>query len=186
LSVKEDKNLFRLRTDHFVFETDPVIIDAELYNASFELVNEPLVQLTIINEQGMRFSYEMGRTSNAYRLNAGNFPPGEYTYQAFTSYAGQVHEAAGKFNVSALNLEGLRTIADHNLLFQIAQSSDGEMYYPGQWNQLADALNNRDDILPVMFSQKEFHELINLRVLFLLLLLLLSAEWFLRKWNGSF
>jgi hypothetical protein len=186
LSVKEDKNLFRLKTDHFVFETDPVIIDAELYNASFELVNEPLVQLTIINEQGIRFSYEMGRTSNAYRLNAGNFPPGEYTYQALTSHAGQVHEASGKFNVSALNLEGLRTIADHNLLFQISQSSGGEMFYPGQWSQLADALNNRDDILPLMYSQKEFHELINLRAVFLLLLLLLSAEWFLRKWNGSF
>jgi hypothetical protein len=38
----------------------------------------------------------------------------------------------------------------------------------------------------LMYSQKEFHELINLKAVFVILLVLLAAEWFIRKWNGSF
>jgi len=186
LSLKEDKNMFRLKAEHFLYETDPAIFEAELYNPSYELINEPAVTLIITNEEGVNFTYEMGRTSNAYRLNAGNFPPGEYSYEARTSFGGELQQATGRFSVSALNIEGLRTIADHNLLFQMAENSGGAMFYPGQWEELALAISARDDILPVMYTQKEFHEMINLKVIFVLLLLLLSAEWFIRKWNGSY
>ncbi len=186
LSLKEDKNMFRLKVEHFMYETDPAIFEAELYNPSYELVNDPTVNLIITNEEGVNFSYEMGRTSNAYRLNAGNFPPGEYSYEARTSFGGEMQQATGRFSVSELNIEGLRTMADHNLLFQMAESSGGEMFYPGQWEELAQAISARDDILPVMYTQKEFHEMINLKAIFVILLLLLSAEWFIRKWNGSY
>jgi hypothetical protein len=97
-----------------------------------------------------------------------------------------LQQASGRFSVSALNIEGLRTMADHNLLFQVAENSGGAMFYPGQWEQLAEAINAREDILPVMYSQKEFHELINLKAVFFILMLLLAAEWFVRKWNGSY
>ena len=186
LSLKEDKSVFRVKADHFLYETVPVIFDGELYNPSYELVNEPAVQIIITDEEGVNFTYEMGRTSNAYRLNAGTFPPGDYSFQAVASFGGELHQAFGKFSVSVLNLEGLRTMADHNLLFQMAELSGGEMFYPGQWDELAEAIIAREDVLPVMYSQKEFHELINLKAVFVLLLLLLSAEWFLRKWNGSY
>lgn len=186
LSLKEDKNFFRLSTDHFYFETDPVVFEAELYNPSFELVNEPDVELVIINEEGVDFRYEMGKTSKAYRLNAGAFPPGEYTYQARTRYGGEMYQLEGQFSVSALNIEGLRHVADHNLLFQMAENSGGAMFVPGQWQELEEALLAREDILPLMYSQKEFHELINLKAVFVILLVLLAAEWFIRKWNGSF
>ncbi|MBW6498265.1 MAG: hypothetical protein K0B09_07760 [Bacteroidales bacterium] len=186
LSLKEDKNMFRLNAEHFLFETDPAIFEAELYNPSYELINEPTVNLIITNEEGVNFTYEMGRTSNAYRLNAGTFPPGEYSYVAQTSFGGELQQATGQFSVSALNIEGLRTVADHNLLFQMAENSGGAMFYPGQWEELAQAISARDDILPVMYTQKEFHEMINLKAIFVILLLLLSAEWFIRKWNGSY
>lgn len=186
LSLKEDKNFFRVITDHFYYETDPVVFEAELYNPSYELINEPAVELTITNADGVDFRYEMGRTSQAYRLNAGAFDPGEYDYRATTRYGGEVYQQEGSFSVSALNIEGLRTRADHNLLFQMAENSGGGLFFPGQWQQLEEAIQMRDDILPVMYSQKKFHELINLKAVFVILLILLSAEWFTRKWNGSF
>jgi hypothetical protein len=186
LSLKEDKNFFRVTNDHFYYETDPVVFEAELYNPSYELVNEPSVEVTITNEEDVDFRYEMGRTSQAYRLDAGTFPPGDYFYQVRTRYAGEPHEVSGQFSVSALNIEGLKHVADHNTLFQIAENTGGEMFYPGQWDLLEEAILSREDILPVMYSQKEFHELINLRIVFAILLLLLAVEWFTRKWNGSF
>lgn len=186
VSVKEDKNLFRVRADHFVYKTDNRVFDAELYNPGFGLVNEPAVQLVITNQTGVRYNYEMGQTTNAYRLIAGSFSPGDYTLEASTSLGGVFHKASGKFSVAALNIENLNTIADHNLLHQMADLSGGKMIFKGQWEQLAQSINERDDLRPIMYSQKEFYVLINLKAVFALLLLLLAAEWFLRKWKSSY
>ena len=186
LSLKEDKNFFRVVADPFYLETDPVIFEAELYNPSYELINEPSVELIITNEEEIEFRYEMAKTSQAYRLNTGSFPPGEYAFRAQTRYGGVLHQFEGRFSVSAVNIEGLKLQADHNLLFQLAENSGGELFYPGQWQQLTEAIAMREDILPVMYSQKEFHELINLKAIFAILLALMAAEWFIRKWNGRF
>ncbi len=68
----------------------------------------------------------------------------------------------------------------------MADLSGGKMIFKGQWEQLAQSINERDDLRPIMYSQKEFYVLINLKAVFALLLLLLAAEWFLRKWKSSY
>ncbi|MFN2395906.1 MAG: hypothetical protein ABR597_09485 [Bacteroidales bacterium] len=186
LSVVEDKSFFRVQTPAFIFENQPVIFDAELYNKSYELVNEPDINLTIVNEDGVEFDYIPGRTGNAYTLNAGAFPVGEYTYQASVEFGGETFTAEGFFTVSPLNIESINTVADHNLLFQLAQNSGAEMFYPDQTEDLLNNIRNREDIRPVIYSQNEFEDLINLRWIFFLLLTLLTVEWFIRKYAGSY
>lgn len=186
LSVREDRSLFRVNTEAFLYENEEVHLEAELYNRTYELVNEPEVSVVISNEDGQSFSYQMSRTSNAYRLAAGTFPPGEFTYEAGTSFGGERFTAGGRFTVSPLNLEELRTIADHNLLFRMAEQSGAVLFYPGQWQELSDHLMNREDVSPVMYSRKTFDELVNLKILFFVILLLLTGEWFMRKRSGSY
>jgi hypothetical protein len=186
LSVVEDKSFFRVQTPAFIYENQPVIFDAELYNRSYELVNEPEINLTIINEDGVEFEYIPGRTGNAYTLNAGVFPVGEYTYRAGVEFGGERFTAESFFTVSPLNIESINTVADHNLLFQLAENSGGEMFYPDQTEELLNSIRNREDIRPVIYTQNEFEDLINLRWIFFLLLALLAAEWFIRKYAGSY
>jgi hypothetical protein len=186
LSLKEDRSLFRVHGEQFFYENEPVLFEAELYNPSYELVNEPEVQFTIYDEEDVAFPYTMARTSNAYMLDAGTFAPGSYRWEANTSLGGERFSADGIFTVSPLNIEGLQTVADHALLFQLADATGAGMYYPNQWDDLWQHIQNRDDINPVMYSSKEFNELINLKLIFFLLLLLLASEWFLRKRSGSY
>ncbi len=186
LSLQEDKSLFRLTTDQFYYEHESVFMEAELYNRSYELVNEPEVRVSITNEAGLSFPYVMTRTSNAYQLDAGAFPPGEYVIQANTVLGGEQISSEGRFSVLPLNLESLKTIADHNLLFQIAQNTGGVMVYPGEWDVLRNHILDRSDIRPVMYSRKTFDEVINIKWVFVIILLLLSLEWFVRKRSGSY
>ncbi len=186
LSVTEDKSLFRVKTKNIVYENEPIIFEAELYNPSYELVNEPTVSVSIKNQDGLEYNFEMARHNNAYRLDAGRFAPGDYTYKSQTRLGGEIHQAQGRFSILSLNLEGLQTTANHNLLFQIAETSGGELFLQGQWDELARALLQRDDITPILFSQKDFKELINYRLILILLILLLATEWFGRKWSGGY
>ncbi len=186
LTVVEDKSFFRVMTQNFLYQNQPAIFEAELYNPSYELVNTPEVSLTITDEEGAEFEYIFGPTQNAYRLNAGTFPVGEYRYQASVSLGNEQFSEEGIFTVAPLNIEDIRTVANHQLLFQLASNTGGKMFYPNQLDELLDEIKNRENIKPVLHAQNKYEELINLRWIFFLLLILLSVEWFIRKYSGSY
>jgi hypothetical protein len=186
LAVKEDKNQFRVITRNDYYEDQPVEFEAELYNEIYELVNEPEVSLTITNNEKNKFPYTFTRTARAYKLTAGTFPVGEYQYEAKVKSGDKVLIQKGEFTVSPLQIEALNTVADHRLLYQLAKKQDGEFLYPTDISKLPEMLASREDIKPVIYSQQRLDEIINLKWVFFLLLVLISAEWFLRKRSGSY
>jgi hypothetical protein len=186
LSVKQNKSQFRISCKNNFKENQAVEIEAEVYNESYELINAPEVNIDIENSQGKKFPFTFSKTSNAYRLNAGMFPPGEYRYKAHTKSGDKEMSQNGEFSISPLLLEAVNTTADHQLLYKLASKHNGEMIYPAQMDQLAAKILQREDIKPVIYSPKKLVDLVELRWIFFILLLLLTAEWFLRKRNGAF
>jgi hypothetical protein len=186
LSLKDQKKNFRIYNQSNFRETEPVTFDAEVYNESYELTNEPDVEMNIRNEDAKQFPYVFNKTGNAYHLDAGTFPPGNYSYQAQTNLGGSIYAANGQFSVSATDLEALNTVADHHLLYQLAEESGGHLYYPSDLYLLADNLTGRDDIKPVTYTRKKYEDLLNKGWVLALIIGLLTMEWFLRKRAGSY
>ncbi len=186
LSVRIEKGLFRVINSHVFNENQNVEFDAELYNDSYELVNENEINLTIINSSGKKFPYQFNKTSNAYHLNIGIFPKGDYKYQAVVKLKNKTLTQNGEFTVMAIDAEFSNTIANHQLLYNLSKKNGGEMLYPSQTDKLVDLLQKRDDIKVVKYTQKRFNDLINLYWIFFIIIALLSAEWFLRKRNGGY
>ena len=120
LALKTDKSLFRVVSKNRYSEDEQVVFNCELYNETYEPLNEPEVTLTIRDEKRKEFTYTFNRTETAYRLNVGTFKDGNYTYIASVNHAGKVHESKGQFMVAALKLESVNTSADHSLLNRLA------------------------------------------------------------------
>jgi len=186
MAVKEDKSQFRVMLKNSFSENEAVEIDAELYNDSYQLVNDPEVNIVITDANKKSFPYAFTRTSNAYYLNAGTLPPGEYSYKATTSFGGKAFQKTGMFSVMALNVETMNTVANHSLLNNMASRHKGKMVYPNQLDQLEELLTARDDLKTIVYSQQRYTDLVSFLPVLLLLLTLLSAEWFIRKRNGSY
>ena len=186
LSVKEDKSYFRVFGKNDFPENENVEFNAELYNESYELINHPEVEITIINDKGKKYPFVFSKTGNSYHLDAGSFPVGTYQYLAITKVGNKTYKSNGEFIISALNIETVNTIADHNLLFRLAKSKDGEMVYPSQMNDIFDLINEREDIKTIVYTQKRFEELINIKWVLILIIVLLTAEWFMRKRSGAY
>ena len=186
LSILEDKDHLRISSENIYYENEPVEFSAEVYNQSYELINEPELNLTITNQEGVEYPYVFSRTTNAYTLDAGTFPVGEYTYEASVVVGDEQYNQQGEFSVVQLNVEKQQTIADHQLMYRLAVENDGEMFYPGQWGELYDKLQQREDIKPVLYSQQQFEEAISLRGIFFLILLLVTIEWFARRRSGIY
>lgn len=186
LSVKADKSFFKILGKNNFLENETIEMEAEVYNESYELINEPEVNITITNADNKKFPFTFSTTTNAYRLNAGMMPVGEYKYEARVKVGEKIFIQRGQFSVSALQVELTNTIADHQLLFSLSKKHDGEMVYPNELEKLADQLNSRTDIKSVSYTQNKLADLVNLKWIFFLLLALLSIEWFMRKRNGAY
>lgn len=186
LSVRSDKSRFRVFNRATFNETDVVVFDAELYNKTYELVNEPEVTLNIVNQDNKQLNFAFGKTMNAYSLNAGTFAPGEYSYKASTSYGGETFVKTGIFTVTEVNIEQMNTVANHGLMFSLAAKHNGTMVQPKDILSIADELLQRDDFKTIVHSEKHFTDLVNVIWVLMVIFILLAAEWFLRKRNGSY
>jgi len=186
LSLKADKRFFRILVKSNYYENEPLEINAELYNESYELINQPEVEFNIINKENKKYAFVVSKAANAYSLNAGYFPVGEYSDEAKVSYGGKILTEKGAVMVAPILIEYLQTVADHQLLNLLARKHDGIMIIPGEINKLPGILKEREDIKPVIYQQHKLTDMINLPLLFLLIIMLLSLEWFLRKWSGNY
>ncbi len=186
LSLKVDKSFFRVIAKNNFFENEVIELEAEVYNDSYELINDGEVEIVITNAENKKYPFVFSKTNTAYRLNAGSLPVGEYKYEAKTKVGAKAYSQKGSFSVSSLQMEYVNTVADHQLLYNLAKQHNGDLIYPNDINSLAEKLNAREDIKPVSYSEKKLTDLINLKWLFVLLLVFLSAEWFIRKRNGAY
>jgi hypothetical protein len=186
LSIREDKSKFRVSSRVNFLENEAVEFFAELYNESFEAVNDAEVRLEITDANGKKFDFQFSKYGNGYFLSAGIFPPGDYKYQASTSVAGKVQKASGSFTVSPIQLETVQITADHQLLFSLAGNNKGKMYYPSTFGELPADLLASEQVKTITYTTRKLNDLINIGWILLALLALLSLEWFLRKRSGSY
>ncbi|MGZ3864212.1 MAG: hypothetical protein ACXVPN_13875 [Bacteroidia bacterium] len=184
LSVKADKSFFKVFTKKIINENDAVEFDAEAFNPSYELINEPEVSMVITNAGKKQFTYTFSKTNNSYHLNAGNFPPGDYSYEARVKIGNEIYVQKGQITVRPLLAEYTNTTADFALLFNISKKTGGQMFYPKQTGELQKKLMDNENIKTLVHEQKQVNDFINIKVIFFILLVFLSLEWFVRKYNG--
>ncbi len=181
LSVKSDKSFFRITAPKICSENQAIKLNAEVYNKSYELVTEPDVVLTLTNSDKKKFNYTFSKSQNAYKLNIGLLPAGEYKYEAKTKVNNELLIKQGSIVVKEIISEKINTVANHNLLFQLATKTGGKLVYPNALTNLETQILNNQLIKPITYSQTTTNPLIELKWLIFILLALLSAEWFIRK-----
>lgn len=186
LTANANRQRFRAYPAKTVFdEGENVLLNAELYNDALQLINTPDVNITLKNSSGKSYSYLFSRTGQSYQLNAGVLPVGNYSYIASSQLGKQPFSTKGQFTIKPLNLESRQSTANHRLLYGLAKQSGGQMLQPTQIGQLADLIRKNENIKTVVYDDQRYSDLIDSKWLFVLILALLSTEWFLRKREGE-
>ena len=186
MAIKSDRSFFRVSTLNELYENEAINFSAQLFNPSYELVNDPDVNLELTNQEGKIFTFTMNRQGETYQLTIPSLEPSTYNYTATTSFQGERYSEKGVFTVKELRLEAINTEANHQLLFQLAKRSNGEMLALNDLSKFSETLANRDDVTSVSYMNEEVQDIINLKWIFFLLLALLSTEWFIRKRGGAY
>jgi hypothetical protein len=186
LSIKEDKRKWQVKMDKKVWsENERVNFKAILYNDNFEPINESEAKLILFHENGDQYDFNFSRNQDHYVLEAGYLQEGSYRYTAINDKAGEKMEYTGSFIVKALQIELAELQARHDVLNALAIQTGGRMFYPEMISELRQSLMEKE-VRSVIFSSESYMTLLNLKWLFFVLLFLLSIEWFLRRYHGSY
>ncbi|MBW4888706.1 hypothetical protein KXQ82_03230 [Mucilaginibacter sp. HMF5004] len=186
LTANNNRQRFRVYPAKNVFdESEDILLNAELYNDALQLINTPDVKIDLKSKAGKTYSFIFTRNGQSYQLNAGALPPDEYTYAAATKLGDKLFNATGQFVIKVLNAETRQSTADHHLLQALAKDNGGQMVSPSQISTLADMIRKNENIKTIVYDDKTYRDLVDVKWVFFLVLALLSAEWFLRKRDGE-
>ncbi len=180
-----DKRRFKvLIKGTYDFRSD-IILRAEYYNEALEPENRNDVELTLTDESGNDFNYLFNAVDNAYVLNLRRLPVGVYSY-----YAGVVgndeYTDRGDFIVEKIDLESANIMADHGMLGRMANQNSGKLYFIQDLNEVGADIDGRSLLRSKVHYQDSFIGLNALLISLILLLALISIEWFLRKYFGNY
>jgi len=186
LALRQNEDNFIVDFKPVFAETEEIILKAEVYNDAFERIKSEEVKIKIQNTANEEFEFTFDVRDEEYILNAGYLPTGDYTFSASVDIAGKTYNETGSFTITPVNFENLDLRANHNLLYQLANESGGGFYAPNQSEQLISDLQNNNRLKATSYFQEMINELLNLKWLFFVVLLLLTVEWFLRKFWGIY
>lgn len=167
-------------------EIDEIIFNAEVYDDAFERVPGAEINLEIVNSNGDEYKFTFDASGINYRLNAGHFPTGDYLFRASVEMGNNQYEKEGSFTVMPVNMESTVTRANHNMLFNLASGSGGTFYAENEVDLLLTELLKGNQLNSTSYYQEMVNALMDQKWIFLLILLLLSVEWFLRKFWGVY
>lgn len=163
--------------------SERVLINANLNNESGESESNATIEVNIDSNNEFQGSYNMRNSgTGTYSVELPPFSSGLYTFTA-TARKGdrEIDTQTGEFLIEDSSTEYVSTIRNDDLLSSLANETGGSFFYFNQLEGFWSTLN--DD--GVLQSKEEVIEsyLFPIRSIFwfILVLLLLSSEWLLRK-----
>jgi hypothetical protein len=185
LTTEKDKRLFRVTHKNRYFENEPVDLEAILFNPSYEKINIPDVKIDISNGKKEIYAFLFDKKDGIYHLNAGLFPPGNYSFEAQTTWNDTTYRDRGKFIIAPYALESRNLVANHDLLKQLAKKHQGIAIKPKDLSRLQDSLLKKN-VKPMQTQSRHFSPIIRQPWWLILILFIFTIEWFIRKYNGTY
>jgi hypothetical protein len=186
LTTTEDKRRFRSYPLKQEFaDNEAVIFESQVYNDIFEPVYGNSIEIFITDEAGKRSDFNYVTSPGNIRYQIGGLKEGVYHYRSRTVLNGKTEEVKGQFAVVEQQAERQNVTADFALLRKLSASTGGKFYSSATLPLLEKEFQNAE-AKSIIHTEESYDSLINLKWVFWTLVLLVSAEWFLRKYFGSY
>ncbi len=186
LNAPEDKKRVKIYTlKKFYSSGEPVEFAAQVYDESFNPVNNAEVKINITgnDEKNMLIMNSVG--NGLYEGSFSVNKNGDYSFSGSASLNGKIiGNDNGNFNIGDVDIEFSDPQMNFSFLNLLSEQTRGKYYSPAEINSLIDELNKID-----LKSSKEKLLTSEIRLwsdewLLIIVILLFSIEWFLRKRSG--
>lgn len=187
ITTREDDRPVRVTPLEDLFSGESsILFSGQVYDESLNPVDGASLEVTVIASDGIEYPYTMKPIGNGnYILDAGALPEGTYTYRSVATRNGiDLGTDEGTFAVGSLTLEFNETQANGVLMRSIAQRSGGVFFNIESISDLSSHLQQSETFRSVFFEERIETELWQRYLFLVVIIILLSIEWFIRKRSG--
>lgn len=158
-------------------------IIATYFDATYAFDGKAELNAIIRNiDTGTSRNLPMELNNNFYEADISDLPSGAYTYTV--SVSNEAISKSGGFAISDFSLEQQVLRSNSEKLNRLAVRTSGKLMYPENSQLLVEDLMNNTQYIPTQKSVQNVVSLIDFKVVLAIIITALTAEWFIRKYNG--
>lgn len=162
---------------------DAIEISAQYFNKNYELDEKARLTIAVTNSKTKQIKkFDLLKSNSNFKVNLDGLTPGNYTFQVKELNSNSSYSSS--FEIIDFNIEKQFVNPDLPKLKQLASHTNGLTYVPNQVEQLIKNLLENPNYKMLEKTSIQKTPLIDWYWLLLLIVLSLSVEWFVRKYNG--
>ncbi|MCU0453491.1 MAG: VWA domain-containing protein [Bacteroidetes bacterium] len=186
LTAAEDERRVRVQPDREVFSSvEPPSFTAQVYDESLQPVSDADIEVTARGSDGVVSTILSPLGSGQYVGSLPSLAPGDYVTTAVVRAGGAVlGEDRGRFSVGGINVEFVETSLNRTLLEGLAARTGGAYFPAGDLSGLAERVRAAPAFRETELVRRSDLDLWSHPWTLVIVVLLLSLEWFFRKRSG--
>ncbi|MBF2709205.1 hypothetical protein [Flavobacterium soyangense] len=183
LSSNNSKKSLVVNHENFYNSGESIDISAQYFNKNYEFDEKARLTISVTNTKTKQTkNYDLLKGNNSFKVNLDGLLAGKYNFaveelNSKTTYSSH-------FEILDFDIEKQFVNPDVEKLNQLAQKTQAKVYYPNQVDALIKTLLENENYKAVQKTVVTKTPLIDWIWLLVLITISLSAEWFVRKYNG--
>ena len=183
LSSKKERKRLTVNYESVYYSNNTIKITSAYFNKNYEFdVKGALLLVVTDTDKKVSKKVPMVLKGQFYEADLSDLPANQYNFSVKAQGTNLV--TRGSFSILDFDIEKQFFRPDIESLFTLTKENNGQVYYKDQVNQLINSLAVSETYKPIQKSKQDKMPIISWKYLLGILLLLLSIEWFLRKYDG--
>lgn len=183
LSSVDSKNRLTISVKPLYFSGENIKISASYLDKNYHINTSAKLWLKLSGRDNFSKNISFNQIDKGYEVEITNLPTGIYNYKVFAE--GDAEEVQGVFKILPFEIEQQFTFANPFIIQKIADNTEGKVFYESHEKELIDALINDERFKSIQKLVVEKKPIIDWTYLLGIIILLLSVEWFTRKYVGK-
>ncbi len=184
LASNKRRSRLEVSYENFYYNNKSIQISAQYFDKNFVFNSNANLSILITDSDSKQsFEYPLLLNENYYEIDLSNLKAGEYVFKVSVNDE-IILTKNGAFTILDFNVEQQFLNPDVTKLSRVATNTKGKYFFISDSFLLIDTLIKDDRFMQVEISKEKIEPLIEWRYLLGLIILSLSIEWFLRKYNG--
>ncbi len=183
LSANKSKDRLNIEYKSIYQGSNDAKITATYFDETFVFDSNAVltVELNTTKNSGST-QFPMLLKNNFYEADFSDLPPGTYSFKVRIKDDNRTK--SGSFTILDFDVERQFLSTDYKKLGQLAEVTQGGLYFQNNADSLLQDLLENNRFVPTQKSTKNIVSLIDFRLLLAIIIAALTAEWFIRKYNG--
>lgn len=183
LTTNTTKKALVVNHERFYNSGDEIEIEAQYFNKNYELDQQARLTIQVINQKTKAIKkYDLTRSSNAFKVDLAGIDAGNYSFTVKELNSNASYSST--FEVLDFDIEKQFVNPNWKGLNQLAQVTNGKAYLTNQVDALIKQLQEDATYKDIQKEAIKKSPLIDWVWILILILVALTTEWFVRKYNG--